>query len=145
MNIEWLPSETGRHQEHIVAHVVGATPLGYFVTDDALHFVLDIGFVWSIFLDAEMGLLQTSLALAELNVGEDVRARLIAESSALYERGPGALELGFIVPAPQECLIAEVEFYHSPDATRRRLSIRGEETSMCVETHLAAGEFRVIY
>ncbi|MEA2172806.1 MAG: hypothetical protein QOD00_398, partial [Blastocatellia bacterium] len=31
MMTEWLDQETSMHQDHVIAHVIGATVLGYFV------------------------------------------------------------------------------------------------------------------
>jgi hypothetical protein len=75
----WKAAQTGTHQDHVIAHVIGATVLGYFEADDALHLALDINFIWTIFPDAEMGLLPQSLALRELNIGGAERARLIED------------------------------------------------------------------
>ena len=59
MNADWHSRETTTHQDHVIAHVVGARVLGYFILDEALHLLLDIGFVWMVFLDGEMGCCHT--------------------------------------------------------------------------------------
>ena len=90
MRVGWTPAETDTHQEHVIAHVLGATVLGHFVADEAAHFVLDIGFVWTILLDGAMGLVPHSMALAELNVAAEERAAITADVRALYEATAGA-------------------------------------------------------
>jgi len=60
--------ETNKHQDHVIAHVIGATPVGYFVYDETAYVLLDIGFVWNIYLDMEMGLVPERLAKSELGV-----------------------------------------------------------------------------
>src|SRR5205085_2964112 len=134
--MDWTLAETNTHQDHVVAHVVGATVLGYFVADEAAHFVLDIGFIWTILLDGEMALTLERTALAELNVDEDERAALLGDVRALYETGTHA-PLARITPAPDVCQIVEVEFYTTE--ARRRLVIKCESASLCVETTLAPG------
>src|SRR5918912_4163717 len=104
MRVEWTPARTDTHQEHVIAHVLGATVLGYFVADEAAHFVLDLGFVWTILLDGAMGLVPHSMALAELNVSEAERAAVTADVRALYDAGAGA-PLARVTPAPDGCLL----------------------------------------
>ena len=43
MTDNWMPAETTTHQDHVIAHVMGATVLGYFVIDEVLYILLDIG------------------------------------------------------------------------------------------------------
>ena len=69
----WQPAETNTHQDHVIAHVIGASVVSYFVWDETAYLLLDIGFIWNIYLDAEMGLVPEALALAELEVDEDLR------------------------------------------------------------------------
>lgn len=65
--MNWIAAETNTHQDHVIAHVIGATPLGHFIWDETAYILLDIGFVWNIYLDLEMGLVPQSAAVAELN------------------------------------------------------------------------------
>jgi hypothetical protein len=65
--MSWTVAETNTHQDHVIAHVIGATPLGHFIWDETAYLLLDIGFLWNIYLDMEMGLVPQSLAVAELN------------------------------------------------------------------------------
>lgn len=66
MNTEWVSKETTTHQDHVVAHVIAATVLGYFVLNEALFILLDIGFIWTVYLDGEMALLPQGVAIGEL-------------------------------------------------------------------------------
>ena len=67
---DWVSQETTRHQDHVIAHVVGATVLGWFVAGEAAHLLLDIGFLWTIYLDGEMNLLPQGVAISELDADE---------------------------------------------------------------------------
>lgn len=139
---EWTPGRTGTHQDHVVAHVVGATVLGYFAADDALHLSLDIGFIWTIFPDAEMGLVPQSLALKELDVGaQEERARLVEDLRRLHDGETDAESFARITPAPHGCLIEEVRLLVKEEM--RRLEIRGESGTIFVEASTLTGEMNV--
>src|SRR5918998_39755 len=84
MSRAWADAALSTYQDHVVAHVVGAAVLGHFVHDEALHLVLDINFVWTIFVDGEMLLRHERLALAELGLADAERAALEAEFDALH-------------------------------------------------------------
>src|SRR6185295_18589556 len=98
---------TTNHQDHVIAHVIGAKFLGYFLFDEVLYVLLDIGFIWSIFLDSEMGLLPHPVAVNELEVADDVRAEIKADIDALLNGGD-VRELMRFSPSPVECLITDV-------------------------------------
>src|SRR5687767_3215046 len=66
----WQESETTTHQDHVIKHVVGVTVLGWFVAGEAAHLLLDMGFVWTIYLDGEMNLLPQGVAITELDADE---------------------------------------------------------------------------
>ncbi len=66
----WSPLETTTHQEHVIKHIVGATVLGWFIAGEAAHLLLDIGFLWTIYLDGEMNLLPQGVAISELDADE---------------------------------------------------------------------------
>ena len=76
---EWMANETNTHQDHVIAHVIGATVVGYFILDETLHVLLDIGFVWTMFVDGEMGLLPHPVATAELAVNDQTRSEIRAD------------------------------------------------------------------
>src|SRR5882762_7541644 len=73
---DWFAAETTTHQDHVIAHVIGATVLGYFVHEEALHMLLDIGFIWTIYLDGQMVLLPQTVAINELETGTETRDQL---------------------------------------------------------------------
>ena len=129
------------YQDHVVAHVVGATVLGHFVREDALHLLLDINFVWTIFVDGEMLLRHERLALSELGLADGERAALEAEFDALQSDADGRGELSLTRRAPPGCAIREVEFY--ADGERRRLIVHGETSGLAIETDVSTGEISV--
>jgi hypothetical protein len=137
----WRPQETGTHQDHVIAHVVGATVLGYFEADDALHLALDIGFIWTIFPDAEMGLVPQSLALKELNTGDEERARLADDLRRLHDGDADAETFTRVTPAPAGCLVEEVRLLAKDEM--RRLEIHGETSALVVEASTLTGEMSV--
>jgi hypothetical protein len=141
MSTGWGDAESSTYQDHVVAHVVGAAVLGHFVRDEALHLVLDINFVWTIFVDGEMLLRHERLALSELGLGGAERAALEAEFDALHEGGAAAPPLSLTRRAPPGCAIKGVELY--ADGGRRMVVIRGEEAGLVVETDVGTGEIRV--
>lgn len=138
----WNSAPTNTHQDHVIAHVIGATALGYFTADDALHVLLDIGFIWTIYLDTEMGLVPQAMAISELNVSEEEKEALVKDIRACQESGGVTEEgLAMITPVPLECLIQAVEFYAQDEA--RRVLIRSEATSLAVEASPLTREIRV--
>ena len=66
----WTELETSTHQDHVIKHVIGATVLGWCVAGEAAHLLLDIGFLWTIYLDGEMNLLPQGVAIGELDGDE---------------------------------------------------------------------------
>ncbi|HEY0004908.1 MAG TPA: hypothetical protein VGB17_08860 [Pyrinomonadaceae bacterium] len=141
MPINWLEQETSVHQDHVIAHVIGATALGHFVLDETAYILLDIGFIWKLYLDCEMGLLPQSLAISELEAGAEVKEQLKAEIDRLHEAATDAHSLAYFAPAPAGCLISEVFIYAQGE--RRRVLIKGEEASLMVEASLATREISI--
>lgn len=141
MSTDWESAETSTHQDHVIAHVIGATVLGYFYSEEAAYLVLDIGFIWTVFIDGEMGLVPQSMAISELDVDANAKEELRADVQALHDDGHEAQGLTRITPAPDGCLITEVSFYARND--ERRILITGEEASLAVETRLLTGEVSV--
>lgn len=140
MSPDWEPHDTSTHQDHVIAHVLGATVLGYFDLDQAAHLVLDIGFVWTIFADGEMGLVPQKMAINELDADEDAKAELRADVQALQD-GSGPTGLRRVTSAPDDCLVTDVGFHASGE--RRRLNITGEGSSLVIVTSLLTGEIHV--
>ncbi len=88
----WTAAETNKHQDHVIAHVIGATPLEHFIHDETAYLLLDIGFIWNIYLDMEMGLVPERLAMSELDVDAELLQRTSVEcgpieSAELFEDG----------------------------------------------------------
>ena len=140
MSSDWEPHDTSTHQDHVIAHVLGATVLGYFEHDQAAHLVLDIGFVWTIYADGEMGLVPQTMAISELDLDREAKEELRADVQALQD-GPEAAQLRRVSLAPDQCLVIEVDFHASGDL--RRLTITGEGSSLVIDTSLQTGEIHI--
>ena len=136
----WTPKNTTTHQDHVIAHVLGATFLGYFIFDEALYILLDIGFVWTILLDGEMGLLPHPVAVSELEIDEARKQEIQADIERLLNNNGDSASL--IRPTQGPCQIEDVSFFASPE--RRRIIITGETGRLTIETFLATGEIQVM-
>jgi hypothetical protein len=110
----WTVAETNTHQDHVIAHVIGATPVGHFVWDETAYLVLDIGFIWNIYLNMEMGLVPHRVAISELDT--DVEQLL---QSVDQEIGP----------------IESVEVFE--DGEERMLVLNCEAGKLSIETSLS--------
>jgi len=111
--MSWTAANTNTHQDHVIAHVIGATPLGHFIWDETAYILLDIGFIWNIYLDMEMGLVPQSLAIAELN-----ELRAFVDQANDITTGP----------------IETVELFENGD--ERRLVLNCESGKLVIETSL---------
>ncbi|HEU4870910.1 MAG TPA: hypothetical protein VFT08_08680 [Pyrinomonadaceae bacterium] len=111
--MSWTVAETNTHQDHVIAHVVGATPLGHFIWDETAYILLDIGFIWNIYLDMEMGLVPQSLAITEVN-----ELRAFVDQANDTSTGP----------------IESVELFENGD--ERRLVLNCESGKLLIETSL---------
>lgn len=109
--MSWIPLETNKHQDHVIAHVIGATPVSYFIFDETAYVLLDIGFVWNIYLDMEMGLVPERLAMSELGID-------VEWQEANVECGP----------------IESVEVFE--DGQERRLVLNCDQGAWVIETSL---------
>ena len=136
----WTPQDTTTHQDHVIAHVLGATFLGYFVFDEALYVLLDIGFVWTIFLDGEMGLLPHPVAVSELEIDTQAKDEIKKDVDLLLNDGANKGLMRLHTPAVQ-CQIKDVAFFASEE--RRRLLISGEEGDIAVEMSLTTAAILV--
>jgi len=125
----WTALETNTHQDHVIAHVIGATPLGHFMWDETAYIVLDIGFIWNIYLDMEMGLVPHRLAISELEADDETKKELSEvrnvesspiESVELFENGD---ERRLVMNCETEKLFIETSLSHR--WTRITTSIRG--------------------
>ena len=140
----WTPLETTTHQEHVIKHVVGATVLGWFIAGEAAHLLLDIGFLWTIYLDGAMNLLPQGVAIPELDADElngADKAALAFDAELLLNEGGEAGGLKRFAGASIECLIESVEILSSNSF--RRIVIRGELGSLNVEASIETGEISI--
>jgi hypothetical protein len=113
----WNRAETNTHQDHVIAHVIGASVLSYFIWDETAYLLLDIGFIWNVYLDAEMGLVPEALAIAELEV--DAQWKPISN------------------PSP----IQSVDVFESEDG--RRLVLNCEHIKLTLETSFTTREVSI--
>src|SRR5262245_786456 len=135
--MSWSPAETNTHQDHVIAHVIGATVFGYFVFDETAFLLLDIGFIWHMYLDGEMGLRPHPVAIAELETDQSTKSQLQREvDAALQQRAVDARSLFKLLPNATP--IQTVDFFVRENS--RRLLITCEDGSIVVETSLDAGE-----
>jgi hypothetical protein len=138
----WTPKDTTTHQDHVIAHVLGSTFLGYFVFDEVLYVLLDIGFVWTIFLDGEMGLLPHPVAVTELEINGEIKEQIRADIDLLLGNEASPEKLLRMKPPPVDCQIKDVGLFSAED--RRRLVVIGEEANLAIETSLATAEVLVM-
>jgi hypothetical protein len=137
---EWTVAETNTHQDHVIAHVVGATVMGYFVWDETAYLLLDIGFIWNIYLDGEMGLVPQSQAIAELEASEEFKREIKSDIDLISrELTDGGLQL-IRVPAVLSP-IQTVDFELKENS--RRLVLTCEESTLVVETSLDTAEVKI--
>ena len=141
MNVEWAQQETDTYQDHVIEHVKGTTVLGYFIADEAIHLLLDIGFILTIYTDGQMALAIQSLCVSGLALDGYVKAELMNDLQLLHDEGRGADGLAWMTPAPADCLIAEISIYTMDE--RRRVLLTGEDESILIETSLGEGEISV--
>lgn len=135
--MSWINTDTNTHQDHVIAHVIGATPLGHFVWDETAYLLLDIGFVWNIYLDMEMGLLPHSVWIAELDVDDTTKSELRSDVDSLLRGGSSSRMRSVEQPTP----IQSVEVLESEDS--RRLVLICEQGNVVVETSLTTREVRI--
>ena len=139
MTTNWSQSETTTHQDHVIAHVVEATPMGYVVVDEVLNVLLDIGFVWTILLNGEMGLLPHPVAVKELEVDGEAREQIKADIDELL--GDNIENLKQLIRLPEVGSINSVELFGSEE--QHRLLISCEQGSVEIETSLTNAEIKV--
>jgi len=138
--MNWTQLETTKHQDHVIAHVLGTTVLGWIIAGEAAHLLLDIGFLWTIYLDGEMNLLPQGVAIADLDSDEANsadKAELAFDAQLLLGEGYDAQGLKRFTAARTECLVTGVEVFGSHSG--RRLEIRGETANIEIETSLPDG------
>ena len=129
---EWEVANTNTHQDHVIAHVIGATVLAHFIWDETAYLLLDIGFIWHIYLDVEMGLVPQTVAIAELDAGAQVKAEIASDVDQIsLSDEPSLVRLeSSAVRSP----ITSVDVFVSENS--RRLRLNCEEGRIVVETSL---------
>jgi hypothetical protein len=142
----WQLRDTTSHQDNVIAHVVGATVLGYWILDEVLYLLLDIGFVWIVFLDGQMTLLPHPVAVSELDISDDARDEIKADIDLLLGDNISVETLSRVKPPPlncqsDACQITRVDFAELGD--RRRLLVQGERASLSIETSQSTAEILV--
>jgi hypothetical protein len=126
---------------------VGATFLGYFTIAEALYILLDIGFIWTILLDGQMGLLPHPVAIKELALDPETREQIRADIDLLLSDNDfaGARLVRMSPPpiAPEtNGPISDVSLFAGDES--RRLIVAGEEFSLTLETSMLTGEVLVM-
>jgi|SRR6185369_2621103 len=137
---EWTVAETNTHQDHVIAHVIGATVVGYFVWDETAYLLLDIGFIWNIYLDGEMGLVPQSQAIAELEASEEFKREIKSDIDSISQDVADGRLQALSVPnltSPLQTVDFELR------ENLRRLVLTCEETTLVVETSLDNAEVKI--
>jgi hypothetical protein len=129
---EWELANTNTHQDHVIAHVIGATVLAHFIWDETAYLLLDIGFIWHIYLDVEMGLVPQTVAISELDAGAQVKAEIASDVDQIsLSDEPSLVRLeSSAVRSP----ITSVDVLVSENS--RRLRLNCEDGRIVVETSL---------
>ena len=136
--MDWIHSETNTHQDHVIAHVIGATPLGHFYWDETAYVLLDIGFIWNIYLDMEMGLLPHPLTISELDVDDTMKTQLRSDVDLLLRGENPSLMKAVEQPTP----IQSIELFEFEDG--RRLVLTCEQRDVVIETSLSHRWTRIV-
>ena len=136
----WQQLETSVHQDHVIAHVLETKPLAYLIHDETIHLLLDIGFMWSIYLDGQMVLLPHPVAVRELQTTPAERA-VIAQDLDLALSGNADVTFKRMIPLPSTFTIMSVDIYQ--DGSRRLFAVKGSSDSLFIETSLASSEILV--
>lgn len=138
----WEEIVTSTHQDHVIAHVIGTTAVGYIVLGDAIHVLLDIGFIWKIYSDAEMGLLPHPVAVAELDVSDELLTQIRSDIDMLLREANRGATLTSFSPFTSRCVITSVQVLSQGDL--RKIVLAGEVGSVEIQTSLTSEIFRVV-
>lgn len=132
MENRWQPAESSVHQDAVVAHILGATVVGYLVEDETIHLLLDMGFIWTIYLDGQMVLLPHPVAVADFSVEGQFRSEIASDIEQLLSSSDAAT-LRLLVP-PVRDEIRSVEFYQLGE--QRQIKILTDSGDLVIETDL---------
>lgn len=137
--MDWKLADTNTHQDHVIAHVIGATVLAHLIWDETAYLLLDIGFIWNIYLDGEMGLVPQTMAVSELDASAEVKAEIQSDVDQIsFSEEPAVKRLKICsVHSP----ITSVDFLVSDNS--RRLRLNREEGVLVVETSLESTHVQV--
>ena len=142
--MNWTELETSTYQDHVIKHVLGATVLGWVVIADAMHVLLDVGLLWTIYVNAEMSLMAQHVAIEDLESDElnhEAVLQLTSDAQRLLSEGREATDLERFTGAPVECTIIAVEVYAS--GSQRRVVIAGETADIELEMSAAGTSFHI--
>src|SRR5437588_11804013 len=142
MSEAWIFKETTTYQDHVIAHVMDALILGHFVFDEAAYIVLDIGFVWTIFIDGQMALLPQMVAIDDLDTTDEMKTELKRELDSLTSGRLGA-KLTRVSPASAHCVITDVELLEA--GNQMRLIIKGEAARVIIDASIKRCDISVRY
>src|SRR5436190_3405421 len=127
----WTELETSTYQDHVIKHVLGATVLGWVVIEDAMYVLLDVGLLWTIYVNAEMSLMAQGVAIQDLEsdtlTSSDV-TQLTCDAQLLISAGREATGLARFTAAPLECLITAVDVFAFDN--QRKIVIVGENAEI---------------
>ena len=136
----WTELETSTYQHHVIQHVVGATVLGWFIAEDAVHFVLDVGLLWTVYVNAEMNLMALFVAIEDLESEELPKAvieELMRDAQTLIDQGREASGLKRFTAASVGCLVEEINLFSAD--SQRRIVIQGEVGTIEIRTSTDVG------
>ena len=140
----WLPVETSTYVDHVIKHVLGAAVLGWVVIDDAMHVLLDVGLLWTIYVNGEMSLMAQGVAIEDLegnDLSHDEVLRLASDAQLLISKGREVTGLYRFNGAPVDCTIIAVEVFAS--GGQRRIEIAGDTSDIEIETFPDPPEFNI--
>ena len=142
--MDWIELETSTYQDHVIKHVLGATVLGWLVLEDAVHILLDVGLLWTIYINAEMSLMAQSVAIEDLegdDLSHDEVLKLRSDAQLLISEGREVAGLQRFSGAPVDCLIQTVDLFGRNQ--ERRLLIAGESANLLIETSTESGAIAI--
>ena len=131
----WTELETSTYQHHVIKHVIGATVLGWFIGEDSVHFVLDVGLLWTVYVNAEMNLMALFVAIEDLESDElpkSVVDELMTDAQTLIDQGREASGLKRFTAASVGCLVDEINLFSAD--SQRRIVIHGETGTIEIRT-----------
>ncbi|HEX5874437.1 MAG TPA: hypothetical protein VFY60_07290 [Pyrinomonadaceae bacterium] len=135
--MNWTTAETNTHQDHVIAHVIGATPLAHFTWDETAYLLLDIGFIWNIYLNMEMGLVPHPMAITELEADDSLKGELRSDIDRLM-RGESPVRMAAVDNATP---IESIELFESGDS--RRLVLNCEDGKVVIENSAITRDVRI--